>query len=312
MLSVLYGTNGRPKHLRVGTRRLSCLKSPGTSGAHKSLNTLRNTIRATIRNDAALLRPSPVAPVFSGVRGVLLTWVAMTLHYIIRNRGKRPLRGITAPVRGTVGAIVKTDGDEIPTCVYNELASTRLAFLLGVPTAQGVLAQGAQTLEYASLVAATPGGRLPPVFQPQAKRAAWRYPQEAASLLVFDVLVGNWDRTGNLKASLSSPVNFFCGYDHSHTLLAVRETPETSIEALGSDRPCLTRHLFQGMVDEADLEMRCAQAAALPASLIELACCFQEPINSVGIATQKALASALVWRAKRLGQIIEPFRTPWR
>lgn len=236
----------------------------------------------------------------------------MALHYRIRNRGTRPLAGVTAPVRGTMAAIVKTDGEEVPTCVYNELVANRIAQLLGAPTAQGVLARGTRSLEYASLIAATPGSRLPEVFQSQAQRAASRYPDEAAALLVFDVFVGNWDRAGNLKAALSSPVPFFCGYDHSHALLAVRNTPEESIAALASDHPCLTRHLFQGLVPAETLNAWCARVAALPEALVTSACCLDEPVNTVDVGTQRALARALSRRKDRLARIIDPLRVPWR
>lgn len=226
------------------------------------------------------------------------------LAYQIRGRRKRALKGVTSPVRGQIAAVLKSDGEEVPTCVYNELVAARLGALIGIPAAQGVAAQGDLAYEYASLLAATPAGRLPPVTATRAAAVALRYPRESAATLVFDVFIGNWDRAGNIKAAVASPVSFFCAFDHSHCLLALDDTPQESIERLATDDPGLTGHLFLGLVDEKLIRPWVSRIEALAPESIEAACCLGTPVNMVGTGMQRRLARALVERQKHLATMV--------
>ena len=229
------------------------------------------------------------------------------LSYQIRERGKRALAGVTQPVHGKIAAVLKSDGAEVPTCVYNELVATRLGALIGLPAATGVLAQGRGGQEYASLLAATPGGRLPPISAHRARWAVLRYPEPCAAVLVFDVFIGNWDRGGNIKAALATPVDFFCAFDHSHALLALGETPEASIKSLSQPDPAIANHVFNGLVDP-DLAHRWAmRVAALADEAIEMACCPGAEVNTVGKTLQRQLAQALITRKARLPGLVARF-----
>lgn len=225
--------------------------------------------------------------------------------YQVRGRGRRPLAGVTKPVRGKLAAVIKSDGDEIPTCVYNELTAARIGALIGFPAAQGVPAQGVDAMEYASLLAATPGGRLPPITRLRAKAVAGRYPSECAATLVFDIFIGNWDRAGNIKAAIASPAYFFCAFDHSHSLLALDDTPDESIERLASHDPGMTTHIFQGEVARGDVDAWVRRVKALTSDAIERACCPGGQVNSVSTRLQKSLAKALIARQAFIENIID-------
>lgn len=226
--------------------------------------------------------------------------------YQVRDRSTHVLSGITRPVRGRIAAVLKADGPEVPTCVYNEFVAARLGASIGLPAAAGVLAQGKGAHEYASLLAATPGGRLPPVFHASARRAAMRYPTECAAVFTFDVFIGNWDRAGNLKAALASPTMFFCAFDHSHTLLALKDTPQASIEALKQfEAGPWRRHVFRELVDPDEALAWAERIQRLSDDLVALVCCPGEPINSVTVETQAALAEALQRRKAFLAKLVK-------
>jgi hypothetical protein len=225
--------------------------------------------------------------------------------YQVRGRGTHVLSGVTRPIRGRIAAVLKSDGTEIPTCVYNELVASRLGALIGLPAASGVLAQGKHAYEYASLLAATPGGRLPPIFKPRAQRAAIRYPDECAAVFAFDLFIGNWDRGGNIKAALATPTSFFCAFDHSHTLLALERTPEASIEALSDRDPRRwLNHIFRELVVPTKVQDWVRKIEHISDEYIALCCSPGEPINEVTVANQEALARALQLRKGFLGDLV--------
>ncbi|MGC8733130.1 MAG: hypothetical protein ACP5RC_12870, partial [Halothiobacillaceae bacterium] len=156
--------------------------------------------------------------------------------YRIRRIYSRKVKGSTQASQGTLDAILKFDGEESPHCVYNELVAMRLAQTLHIPVADGVLTLTPDGQTYASLELAASGLQLPDVLESRLDDVARRYPDEAAALVAFDLLIGNFDRGNNLKAVLASPhLQLFRAFDHSHALLSVKSAPEDSIKALASD-----------------------------------------------------------------------------
>jgi hypothetical protein len=226
------------------------------------------------------------------------------LTYKINGRGRKLRRGVTQPASGTVAAVLKADCDEVPTCVYNEFVAQRLAGLLRLPVAQGVLVDGNGGYRYASLIAASEGRRLPDLDRSRAPKAASRYPGECAGVFVFDVFIGNWDRSGNIKASLSSPVDFYCAFDHSHSLLFAAQTPHDSIEALRSGAPLMTGHLFLDLLEPDRVNFWVGRVGALLDGHIVESCCPGGDVNAVTVATQQRLARALIARRDQFPDII--------
>ncbi len=220
-------------------------------------------------------------------------------------RATRPVaEGVTAPLHGSLAAVLKSDGVEVPTCVYNELTASRLGALIELPAALGVLATGDGTTRYASLVASTSAARLPVGTRRLASRIATRYPFEAAGLLVFDSFIGNWDRPGNIKMALGTKNWFFCAYDHSHALLAAAATPEASIEQLRTGSLPGRPHLFAGLARPTDAQVWVSRVQGLPDELLRRACCPGGPVNLVDEPLQLELADALLARRDQLADIV--------
>lgn len=226
------------------------------------------------------------------------------LAYQIKRPGRPVGRGVTQPINATIAAVLKSDSEEVPTCVYNEFVAQRLAELLHLPVAQGALIQGVQTYHYASFIAATMGRRLPDIVKRLARKVVAHYPQECAGILVFDVLIGNWDRSGNIKAAMVPPTNFFCAFDHSHSLLFAAATPEQSVQGLGAGLPMMTSHLFLDVVEAPALHGWLEKLASLPAELIANCCCPGQPVNTVTEALQAQLARALIARRSHLADTL--------
>ena len=218
----------------------------------------------------------------------------------------RPVaEGVTAPRHGMLAAVLKFDGEEVPTCVYNELVASRLAALIDLPAALGVLATREGAACYASLVASTSAARLPVGTRRLAARIAALYPGEAAGLLVFDAFVGNWDRPGNLKTALGTKKRFFCAYDHSHALLSAGATPAESIEQLRSGSLPGRPHLFAATAKPTNARAWVERIQSLPDSVVRRACCPGGPVNAVDEPMQHQLADALLARRDQLADIVD-------
>ena len=206
-------------------------------------------------------------------------------------------------------AVLKSDGDEVPHCVYNELVASRLARLVLAPLADGVLAEQQPQRAFASLVLAAPEGSLADLSPTRVVLASDVYPGEAAALTVFDIWIGNWDRAGNLKASLvMRHRRLFCGFDHSHSLLAVADTPADSIHRLGDGELIVKRHPFYGQLRGTLLDEWTERVASLPEALVRAACELGEPLNDVEEDTQTALAEAMAARTRALPEMIHAVR----
>jgi len=115
--------------------------------------------------------------------------------YQIKQLGRKVARqSMTAPVRGTLEAVLKQDSDNSPCCVYNELVALRLGQRLGVPLAMGVPSVGDGGVYFASLTVGGLSINLPDLSNKKMANVADRYPKEAAAIFVFDVWILNDDR----------------------------------------------------------------------------------------------------------------------
>lgn len=218
--------------------------------------------------------------------------------YTIHHAGRRTAQGVTRPILGSVKAILKSDGDESPQCVYSELVAVRLARLLYAPLAEGVLVSGKNETRYASLMLAAEEGYLPDLSSSRIAKVAQLYPFQAAGLLAFDLWIGNWDRASNIKASIRSPKHpIFCGFDHSHALLSVEEDPVKSVARLASPDVIVTFHPFFGHAIQPHVDTWTKRIAGLPELLIRAACELGAPLNTVSVNLQRDLADALVCRS---------------
>ncbi|XTI73273.1 hypothetical protein ACQAYK_03935 [Acidithiobacillus sp. AC3] len=226
---------------------------------------------------------------------------AMETYKIRRISRRSGSSGITQPAVGTLDALLKFDGNEAPHCVYNEIVALRLAQTLRMPIADGVLVTTGDGPTYASLLLHSPGISLPDVLNSQLDAVAQRYPQQAASLLAFDLWIGNGDRARNLKAVLATAhIQLFAGFDHSHALLGADKTPEDSIRALREGRLLVQSHPFYGRVRKIPLGAAFDRIQALSDVLIRECCVLGKPFRGVSEAWQEDLAGALIRRQSKL------------
>lgn len=226
------------------------------------------------------------------------------LRYSISGNTKRSRTGGTGSRLGAIEAVLKFDNPESPTCAYNEFAAARIAELVGVPVASGVLTDHADGVCFASLVAASSGARLPHVHSRLARAVVQRYPSDSAALFVFDVLIGNWDRTSNVKASLTDVQPFFCGFDHGNALLMAGGTSsERSIEALSTRQTILHQHVFGAYLSDPWIAFWLARFQSIPRELLVSRCVLGYRVNQVNDQTQRLLAEVLCYRLVNLDHL---------
>ena len=229
----------------------------------------------------------------------------MSPHYKVHRIYKKTLLGITEPVSCTLGGILKRDNLESPYCVYNELVALRLAQTIHIPVATGVLAAAEGREGYASIELALPGLRLPDLLPTQFDAAKSNYPDEAASLVVFDIFIGNWDRGSNLKVSFVSPqFSIFQGFDHEHALLGVESDPIESIRSLGGTNLIVKSHPFYGSLDLMQILKWIERINEMNDSMIHECCVLGRRLGSVTVEMQRSLADALCKRKNNLKDLI--------
>lgn len=228
--------------------------------------------------------------------------------YSIRRLGRVRTNGITAPVTGSLNAVIKFDSPESEHCVYNELVAVRLAQTLHIPIADGVLTTAGAGHAFASLELAAPGLPLPDVPESHHGRVAELYPDPVAGLVAFDVWIGNPDRARNFKASLVTPhVPVFRGFDHSHALLGMDASPSRCLRRLKDGDFITETHPFYGKVKLEPLARWVERIKSVPDDLVRECCEFGRPIGAVTVKTQRAVSQALTLRRNKLGLIIQVY-----
>ena len=214
-------------------------------------------------------------------------------------------RGATEPEIGDVAAIIKQDGRESRAQIYCEYVAGRLAAMVGVTVAAGVLVAHAAGLRYASLKVAEVGFTLTDIEPEHADAVVARYPVEAASLAVFDVWIGNGDRAGNLRANLQeSTDNLMIGLDHGGSLLSAGDSIDAALGRLRRvDFP--RGHLFAGGLDRRLTDAMVQRIQCVSDAAIQDACVLGETLGSVMLPDQADLADALIWRRDQLRVIVD-------
>ena len=227
--------------------------------------------------------------------------------YKIHRIFKKKLRGATSPHLCSLYGIIKHDNRDAPYCVYNEHVAMQLARHFRTPVCDGVLTITAKQLAFVSLKLTIAGISLPNARESQNKRICELYPAEAAALMVFDILIGNFDRNLNMKATVATPQHrLLRGFDHSESLLGICTTPWDSIIELASKDLIVHDHPFYGKlpwhrIKEAIFDIDCHKDDYMP---FHAACVHEKPFNNVPVKIQKALAASLVVRAENLKEII--------
>lgn len=230
----------------------------------------------------------------------------MPASYSIKRIYKKGPKGITQPRFCAMNAVLKSDSNESPQCVYNERVASALAQTLHTPNAAGVFADTPDQHSFASLQIANPGVALPNIRKSWISSAAISYPEHVAALVAFDILIGNTDRYQNLKVSLfTKHVEIFSAFDHSHSLLHPYHAPSTSISLFNSNKLIVDTHTFYGHVSRKRLWKWCKRFDDAPDYLIKECCEFGKPINTVDVQTQRKLADALILRKKVLLNIVK-------
>jgi hypothetical protein len=127
--------------------------------------------------------------------------------------------GITDGRLGSVPAIVKTNGDNAPYCVANEVACGEIGRFLGLPVPLGGVCYSPTSnpkLFYASLDFNLPGRILPPT---NVTTCVKQLPRLSSGVLLFDILIGNCDRHGrNISVDFSTKPPNMNIFDHGHAL----------------------------------------------------------------------------------------------
>lgn len=224
--------------------------------------------------------------------------------YRLRRAGSPCVNGVTRPTHGSLGAIIKLDGIEARHCVYNEIAAVRLAELLDVPVATGVLIERSG-LAFASLELEVSGARPRPMSARQHAAVAAECPDAAAALLVFDAWIGNLDRAENFIVGRKYSPSRLVGFDHSHALLDASATARESLQVLLSDAPCFDRHPFWSLAGSIYARRSIERVLSLTAPAIKTKCELGRPVGAVSSELQTELAHALVKRAQCLPRLLK-------
>jgi hypothetical protein len=213
--------------------------------------------------------------------------------------------GVTDASSCSLNAILKFDSPESPHCVFNELVAVRIAQTLHVPIADGVLTSSGDGQLFASMEVASPGIQLPDILKSQVKDVASHYPNEVASLAAFDILIGNGDRSRNIKASLVSPhMPVFRAFDHSHALLTIEGDPDESIKRLKSNDVIVKFHPFFGLISKSQFISWLDRISSVGDIYFAECCRFGRVFRAVTMPIQEELAAALVWRKTNLKAIV--------
>lgn len=183
----------------------------------------------------------------------------------------------------------------------------RLGICLGAPVAMGTLVAAERGEGFVSLMVGATNFTLPDLDRGLRAIAAKKFPLHAASLLAFDIFIGNIDRECNLKVDIKRPgMQFFAAFDHSHCLLDANLDIDESLELLGSEDLMLNEHPFfhTASVTFDKTYQVAGRISKIPEEMIVNSCVFGEQFRSVTLDQQERLAEALLFRRKVLPKMI--------
>lgn len=218
----------------------------------------------------------------------------------------------TGACYGDVEAIVKKDTAGAPAQVYCEYVAARLAALIGINVAAGVLVPHSTGLMYASLTVSQVGSPLQKVDFSNLDDFKRRHPVEAARLAVFDLWVGNADRVGNVLASMGMTMeDVVAGIDNGACLLNADNTSAASI-ALLKDEEQPDFHLFGTGHPWVFCEEVIERIEGLPDLVIDDACVLGDTVGSVMLPEQAEVSEVLKWRRseERLRNLVKKVLQP--
>lgn len=225
--------------------------------------------------------------------------------YKLEHLSKGTKNGITQPVQGLIRSIVKFDSPEMPTCVYNEIVALQLGRLFSAPISDGALVVAGSKVAFASLEVGLPGLKLGKVSQRRLAEVADTYPNEVSSLLALDYWIGNWDRAQNFRAALiSDQIRLFKGFDHSHSLLGVCDSPNESCRRLASEDPVILSHPFYKFVGDLPVEKWIERICNIPSFQIAASCEDTDAFPGISYRVREELSAALITRQCRLEQFL--------
>lgn len=223
----------------------------------------------------------------------------LTYHLQYRSKKIDDNESSTGACFGNLEAVVKRDTEDAPAQVYCEYVASRLASLISLNVATGVLVPHATGLMYASLAISQVAAPLQKVDLNNLQEFRRRHPVEAARLAVFDLWVANADRVGNVLASMGlSMDDIVAGIDNGACLLNAESTKNASLKLLWSkDKP--DYHLF----GTGHLWIHCEETVRRIEKLSDLAiddaCVLGDTVGSVMMPEQAEVAAALKWRRSR-------------
>lgn len=227
------------------------------------------------------------------------------------------LPGITGARVVRLSAIAKTDGQDAPYCLANEVVCAELGRLLGLPIPPYTLVdlpakpptRPVPIRAFSSLDFALQGVRLPPVDPAECVRLV---PDLCAGVALFDVLVINTDRhAGNLAMDTSGPPRLAV-YDHSHALLGdVRGQAVQRLEAasriLGCDGTLTgpnTQCLLSALTNDLHFDKWLGRIEAIPDFVIDDLVAAAKELGCTG-GEGDSLAAFLKDRRSNVRQIIQ-------
>lgn len=238
------------------------------------------------------------------VTPLIVVYFMITTPYKIHQIIRRLSTGATKPYVCSVKAVLKADCDEAPLAVYNELVAVRLAQTLHIPIASGLITDRAGSDAFASMYVGRSDEQLPALRDYQLKAVAFRYPDEIAALVAFDIFIGNTDRRGNIVASLVSSNKIFGGIDHGIALLGNNTNTSDSLKKLRSDDLIVQFHPFYRYVEAIRLTEWTLRIASANARDIEECCLCSKNIGGVSVSLQQNLADALKIRQTKLSNLV--------
>ena len=248
------------------------------------------------------------------------------LSYELGHRSTPNARSSTGARDGHVAAVIKHDTEHRPAQVYSELAANRLAQFLGLPVAVGVAVRAkreANSLRFASLKAAEegldfydctdhdaafeeddreiePGMHTNSGHVPALIKACRRYPLETAQIAVFDLWIGNDDRPGNLKATLSDGgFGSIFAIDQGASLLCCAPRRQDALTQLRSGE-FPRYHAFQKLVSPVYCGEMIERICAIPEWAMLAAMTFDDNVGTVTVAEQFEVCEILQQRRRFL------------
>ena len=213
---------------------------------------------------------------------------------------------------GDIEAVIKRDTPGAPAQVYCEYVAARLAALVGINVAVGVLVPHATGLMHASLAISEVANPLQKIDFSNLEQFKQSHPIEAAKLAVFDLWIANTDRVGNLLASMNYAVDdLVAGIDNGACLLNVENTKDESLEFLRNENEP-SYHSFGTGLSWRYCEQLLEYIENLPDFVIDEACVLGDTVGSVMLPEQAEIAEILKWRRDdgRLRNLVKNVLTP--